>query len=389
MVALALTVALVGAGLFHYLCSRYLDFVVRVFEEKPLFIIPAGSPREDAEEVQFANDAGMTLVGCYLRTKATERQGVILFGLEYGSKRFSCIPYGQCLLDAGYDIFAFETRSQGDSDRQPGYQPLQWVTDYEVADYQAALAYLKNRPDADPNGIGFFGISKGACAGLIAAATDPYVRCFVTDGMFGTRTTMLPYMRKWVAIVSTRYFLQKLVPLWFYGLIADKALNRISENRSCTFPHLEGYLSRLAQRPLLMIHGGGDTYIKPEMALSLYRRVRQPKELWVVDGAKHNQSLQVAGAEYATRLTEFFKANLVSSFRVNVAQPNRPAPAAVLARFAAVRQESSIGGLSFLIWFNCFQASACWCASRFRLRWRPRSRPRRLVVEPMVRRPRR
>ena len=48
---LALTIALVGFGLFHYLCSRYLDFVVRVFEEKPLFIIPTGSPRADAEEV--------------------------------------------------------------------------------------------------------------------------------------------------------------------------------------------------------------------------------------------------------------------------------------------------------------------------------------------------
>jgi len=327
VVGLALTVVLVGVWLFQYMCRRYLDFVVRVFEEKPLFIIPAGSPRDDAEDVHFANDDGMTLVGCYLRTRAAERKGVILFGLEYGSKRFACIPYGQCLLDAGYDVFAFETRSHGDSDPQPGYQPLQWVTDYEVADYRAALAYLKNRPDADPAGIGFFGISKGACAGLIAGATDPYVRCFVTDGVFATRTTMLPYMRKWVAIVSTRYILQKLVPLWFFGLIADKALTRISEQRSCAFPHLEDYLSRLAPRPLLMIQGGGDTYIKPEMTLSLYRRVRQPKELWVVDGAKHNQSLQVAGAEYATRLTRFFDANLVSPFQVSAPTPSRTAPA--------------------------------------------------------------
>ena len=48
----------------------------------------------------------------------------------------------------------------------PGYDPLQWVTDYEVRDAEAALAYLKSRPDADPRGVGFFGISKGAGAGL-------------------------------------------------------------------------------------------------------------------------------------------------------------------------------------------------------------------------------
>ena len=63
-----------------------------------------------------------------------------------------------------------------------------------------------------------------------------------------------------------------------------------------------------------MIHGGDDTYIKPEMARSLFKRIRQPKELWVVQGAKHNQAFQVAGAEYATRMTRFFDAHLGDSF---------------------------------------------------------------------------
>lgn len=323
VLAAVLAVGLFLATLYRYLCRNYLDFVVRIFEEKPLFVIPSGSPREDAEDVRFATEDGLTLCGSYLQTKASTRKGVILFGLEYGSKRFACIPYAQCLLDAGYDVFSFETRSQGESDAQPNYQPLQWVTEFEVADYRAAVAYLKGRPDRDAKGIGFFGISKGGGAGLIAGAADSYIRCFVTDGIFATRTTMLPYMRKWVAIVSTRYWLQKALPMWFYGLIADKALARISERRACVFPHLEDFLPRLSPRPLLMIHGGGDTYIKPEMALSLYKRLRQPKELWVVDGAKHNQSLQVAGAEYARRLVMFFDAHLGNSFRVGGAQTKR------------------------------------------------------------------
>src|SRR5438270_717442 len=81
---------------------------------------------------------------------------------------------------AGYDVFTFEPRSQGDSDKQPGYEPLQWVTDYEVRDFQTALEYLKARGDADPRGVGFFGISKGGSAGLMAACRDKWVRCFVT-----------------------------------------------------------------------------------------------------------------------------------------------------------------------------------------------------------------
>ena len=45
---------------------------------------------------------------------------MILFGLEFGSNRWSCQPYCEHLLAAGYDVFAFETRSQGDSERAAG-----------------------------------------------------------------------------------------------------------------------------------------------------------------------------------------------------------------------------------------------------------------------------
>ena len=57
----------------------------------------------------------------------------------------------------------------------------------------------------------------------------------------------------------------------------------------------------------LMIHGGGDTYIKPEMAQALFDRAGKPKEFWLVEGAKHNQALHVAGDEYQRRVLEFFK----------------------------------------------------------------------------------
>ena len=38
-----------------------------------------------------------------------------------------------------HGLVAFEPRNQGDSDRMPGYDPLQWLTDYEVEDTRAAL----------------------------------------------------------------------------------------------------------------------------------------------------------------------------------------------------------------------------------------------------------
>jgi fermentation-respiration switch protein FrsA (DUF1100 family) len=305
------TVALL-VWLHYYLRWNYLHHVVRIFQEKPLFVIPRGKPVEGAEDVRFPTSHGLTLRGCYLKARG-ERRGVILFGLEFGSNRWSCVPYCEHLLDRGYDVFAFEPRGQGDSDRHPGYDPLQWLTDFEVADVHAALAYLKSRPDADPKGVGFFGISKGGSAGLLAGAADSWIRCFVTDGAFATYATMVPYMRKWYGIYNNQYILQGLLPLWYYGLIGQVGLNEIARERGCRFPHLESVVRRLSPRPLLMIHGGGDTYIKPEMGQALFDRARRPKEFWVVPGAKHNQALHIAAEEYRRRVLEFFDRHLAES----------------------------------------------------------------------------
>jgi dipeptidyl aminopeptidase/acylaminoacyl peptidase len=305
LVALALTLLY-----FHLMKMGYMDFLVRIFQEKPLFIIPHGQPIAEAEDIALRTPDGLTLRGCYLHTQRPRRLGVILFGLEFGSKRWACVPYCQFLVENGFDVFAAEFRGQGDSDPQPGYEPRQWVTDYEVRDLHAALAYLKNRPDADPKGLGLFGISKGGTAGVIAAAEDPHVRCCVTDGIFSTRSTMIPYMRKWVAILSTRFWLQRGLPEWYYRLFADAGLRRIEQANHCRFSHLEWALPRLAPRPLLMIHGGADTYIKPEMARALFARARRPKEFWLVECAKHNQALQVAGDAYRQRVLAFFQEHL-------------------------------------------------------------------------------
>ncbi|HVS38743.1 MAG TPA: alpha/beta hydrolase [Gemmataceae bacterium] len=336
-------VALVFLVRYWELRIRYMDILVRIFQEKPLFIVPRGQPVPEAEDVRFPAADGATLAGCYLRA-AGPRRGVILFGLEFGSNRWSCQPYCEHLLAAGYDVFAFETRGQGDSDCPPGYEPLQWVTQFEVNDAQAALTYLKNRPDADPCGVGFFGVSKGAGAGLLAAARDPYVRCFVTDGVFGVYTTLVPYMRQWFRIYNNRLLIQGLVPSWYYGLIGLAGLAKIERLRGCRFPHLEDALPRLAPRPLLMIHGGGDTYIKPEMARALCGCAREPRELWVVEGAKHNMALQTAGDEYRRRVLDFFNNHLAQDSLTQRRKDRKEDKASVRREPAARRKHASPAG---------------------------------------------
>lgn len=306
---------------FYYIKWSFFEKLLRIFQEKPLFIIPRGKPVDDAEDITLHTPDGLKLIGCYLKTRQPRRKGVILFGLEFGSNRWACVPYCEFLRDAGFDIFTFEYRNQGDSDYLKGYDPLQWVTSYEVEDFRAALDYLKSRPDADPRGVGLFGISKGAGAGVLASVKDDYVRCFVTDGMFATHTTMVPYMRKWIAIYSTRIRIQRIIPTWYYAWFAHLGLRQIEKDRHCHFPHLERNIQRLSPRPLLMIHGGGDTYIKPEMARALFDRAGQPKEFWLVDKAKHNQSFHLAHEEYKKRVLEFFLTHLAGGYDSEEGKP--------------------------------------------------------------------
>lgn len=315
-----------------YLIPKYIDRVERIFSERPLFVIPHGKQTDDAEDVAFAGPAGLTLRGVYAKAVGP-RRGVVLFGLEFGSNRWACLGYCRHLIEAGYDVFAFEPRNQGDSDRQEDYQPLQWVTDRDLADVRAALAYLKARPDADPRGVGLFGVSKGGTAGLIAAANDPFIRCAVVDGVYGIYSTMLPYMRKWISIYNSSYAIHKLMPDWTYYWIARTGVNRVARAQKVRFLDLAPAIRRFAPRPLFMIHGGGDTYIKPSMAEELFAQAGEPKEFWLVEKARHNQALQVAGDEFRRRVLAFFDRHLADpAVPKPEVPPKQEAPAVVAGK---------------------------------------------------------
>ena len=299
-----------GLGAYWYYRAKHLDQIVRIFEEKPLFVIPRGQPMAGAEEAAFETSGGLTLRGCYLNARGP-RKGVILFGLEFGSNRWSCVPYCSALLERGYDVFAYEPRNQGESDKDADYQPLQWVTRHDLDDMRAAITYLKKRKDAPRGGVGVFGVSKGGSVGLQVAADEPWIRCVATDGAYGTTTTMIPYMRRWVSIyVQTSRAIRDRVPDWFYGRIGQSAVRESARRRGVEFVAVEPALKR-SRKPLFMVHGAADTYIKADMAEALLRHAASPeKSLWLVAGAKHNQARDRAGDEYTKKLATFFDAHL-------------------------------------------------------------------------------
>ncbi len=290
-----------------YVVIRYIPIVGRIFEEKPLFLPLRLPPLEGGEEVRFATPDGLELAGGYFPSRAASRIGVLVFCHEYLSDRWSFRPYADHLRDLGFDVFTFDFRNHGASGSDPSYRPLQWVSDHEVRDLRAALDHLAGRADLDPAGFGLFGVSRGGGTALVVGADDPRVWGVITDGAFPTRGTMLAYILRWAEIYVSNPYFWKGMPPWIFALIGGIARLRSERRLNCRFPDVERAAARLSPRPWLMIHGEKDAYIGPDIARRLFAEAREPKECWIVPGAKHNRCREVEPGAYAERIAGFFR----------------------------------------------------------------------------------
>lgn len=298
-------VALALACLMVYLAVRYVPVINRIFQEQPLFFPLRLTPKEQGDSVAFQSEDGLPLAGSYFRARTHRRSGVIVFCHEFLSNRWSFEAYVDPLRDLGFDIFTFDFRNHGASGKAEGYSPIQWVTDHEIKDLRAALAYLRTRPDRDSAGVGLFGVSRGGNAALVVGAEQPDVWGVVTDGAFPTRGTMYTYILKWAQIYISHKKFRNVIPDFCYHYVSWLARKSSERRLGCRFPDVERAVARLAPRPWLAIHGEKDTYIGPGIARGLFDQAKEPKDLWIVAGAKHNRCREVEPEAYASRLLDF------------------------------------------------------------------------------------
>ena len=278
-----------------------------IFRRQPPFLPVRMSPHDHGETVEFTTDDGLRLRGSYLEGRTGEQSGVIVYCHEYLSDRWSYHPYLDRLRDQGFDIFTFDFRNHGESESEPGYEPMQWTSDREVRDLRAALRTLRSRPDHDPAGFGLFGVSRGGTTALVAAASEPDIWGVVTDGAFPTQGTMVPYLKRWAEIYVPNPLLRGLLPGWIYSVVATTARRNTEHRLHCRFPSVEAAAAKLAPRPWLMIHGEKDSYIGPEIAQNLFRRGKSYKELWLVPDAKHNGCREADPEGYMARTLSFLE----------------------------------------------------------------------------------
>ena len=297
-----LTAFLILFCFVSYILQELLRTIVPSFLEISIPYNQAEDLYLDGREVKFVTEDGVTLRGKFVEALGVPK-GTILFCHEYGSDMNSCLRYAAFLKDRGFNVLRFDFRGHGISSNSPNYTIRQWTTGKELMDVKAAIDFLRNRGESR---MGLLGISRGGAAGMICASMDGNIRAVVMDSTPDTRATLEYYMYKWVSIFTTMSRFYRALPRWAYWAVSYLVV-KISELRtSCRFPSVARAL-RKKKCPVLMIYGMKDSYIDVSHANYLYACASEPKELWLVPGAKHNESALFREDEYRSRVSGFFE----------------------------------------------------------------------------------
>jgi fermentation-respiration switch protein FrsA (DUF1100 family) len=118
---------------------------------------------------------------------------------------------------------------------------------------------------------------------------------------------MLAYILRWAEIYVGRWMVWRYMPISVFAFVGWVGRLRSQWRLRRVFPDIERATARLAPRPLFMIHGQRDAYIGPSIAQGLFDEAREPKELWLVPGAKHNRCREISPDEYHRRVSSFFR----------------------------------------------------------------------------------
>jgi len=296
---------------FALVLAKYVRISLSIFLDTlpPLGTGPTDYERLEGERVRFRSTDGVSLAGAWLWADDPGRsRGTVLFCHEFRADQTSCALYARTLLEAGYNLFTFDFRNHGDSGKTESYRPLQWASDKELADVQGAVAYVSGRlADADlPTQIGLFGISRGAAAGILAAADNPDIAVLVCDGAFSTESVCISLMKRWARIFARVRLAYENHPEFFWRLMAWVLLHKAQRRTGCKYPSVRKALRRMGRRPVMFIYGRRDSYIDAVQARQLHAAAMPPKRLWLVPRAGHNQAVAVAPEAYARRTLAFF-----------------------------------------------------------------------------------
>lgn len=247
----------------------------------------------DYEDISFAPQRGEHMVEGWWFSRPESRRVIVACTGYRGSKSL-LIGIGTALWRAGYNVLLFDYHGHGTGRGAPvtlGYR--------EMHDFFGALNYAHKRVEHAQ--IGVIGYSMGASIAIMGSAKRQEVRAVVADSPFASHLDVVAHNVSRVLHVSGR-------PI---SLLADYFLSSIAGYRGRDVEPVRE-VAAIAPRPILVIHGTADTMIPFEHAKMVYEAARQPKELWIGEGAEHCGTYFLDRPAYCARVAEFFEGAFAS-----------------------------------------------------------------------------
>lgn len=252
----ALLSALVAAG-----CSSLFFHPTREVEWTP------ARDNVPYRDLRFESADGVPLHGWLLCPRHGAPRGTVLFLHGNAQNIGDHVPPILWIVEAGYEVFAFDYRGFGNSGGKPDIPGVH-------ADARAAVGKLLSLPGASPSRYVVFGQSLGGAIAVHTVANlPPEARpaALILDSPFaGYR----------------RIVRDKLSEIWITWPFAWPASVFVSDEYSP-----ERWIGRTGPGPVVVIHGTRDEVVPYEHGKILYEKAKEPKGFWTSEGSGHIMSL--------------------------------------------------------------------------------------------------
>jgi uncharacterized protein len=258
------------AGILGAIMILGLEKLALYFPERALEATPQSSGLA-YEDVWFPAADGTKLHG-WLVPAPGARFTVVWFHGNAGniSHRVHSIGYLHRLLRTNVFIFDYRGYGQSQGTRFSLSEPATY------RDGEGAVAYVRSRRDLADTRLVYFGQSLGAAVAVELARHTPPAG-LILETTFSTL--------KDVARVHYPY-----IPLVFLQTKYE-TIRKLPEIRV----------------PILILHGDRDEVVPLEQAERLYAAANEPKALYVIRGARHNDTHVVGGSGYFGAWAQFLE----------------------------------------------------------------------------------
>ncbi|HOP46551.1 MAG TPA: alpha/beta hydrolase [Desulfobacteraceae bacterium] len=308
------------------------------------------SDRVIHEKVSYPNRYGITIAADMYLPKCIDKSkkyAAIIVGTPYGGvKEQGAGIYAQTMAERGFVAIAFDESFNGESSGEPRHISS---PDIFVEDFSAAVDYTGTRPFVDRNKIGVIGICGSGGFALKAAQVDRRIKAIATASMYDMSRVIRNGWKDGMSDKQRNKTLDQLgdqrwkdfekgsplLPPGFPGEPADSipegldpvtaeffeyyAMERGHHPRShgpftktsdmafMNFP-LMNYIDTISPRPVLFIIG--ENAHSRYFTEDAWEMASEPKELYIVPGARHIDLYDRTDMIPFDRLTAFFTEHL-------------------------------------------------------------------------------